>query len=44
MSEAVTVDPSRAPEPTADDCPNCETTLTNVQGIEACPDCRFTDF
>ncbi|EMA32148.1 hypothetical protein SAMN05444422_101232 [Halobiforma haloterrestris] len=24
-------------------CPRCGTTLSNVQGVDACPECRWTD-
>ncbi|SDQ26989.1 hypothetical protein [Natronobacterium texcoconense] len=24
-------------------CPRCETTLSNVQGVDTCPECRWID-
>lgn len=45
MSQAITLDPSeRTAEAERDtDCPNCGAGLTNVQGIDACTGCTWTD-
>ncbi len=32
----------RQPHHASRRCPRCDTTLTNVQGIDACPDCQWT--
>lgn len=33
----------RQPQHAARRCPNCEATLSNVQGVDACPDCEWID-
>lgn len=31
------------PHHAARQCPSCDTTLSNVQGVDVCPNCRWTD-
>lgn len=33
----------RAPQHAARHCPHCEVTLSNVQGVDVCPDCDWVD-
>ncbi|MCU4740811.1 hypothetical protein OB955_07295 [Halobacteria archaeon AArc-m2/3/4] len=33
----------RQPQHAARRCPDCEAVLSNVQGVDACPDCEWID-
>ncbi|WP_277410060.1 MULTISPECIES: hypothetical protein [Natrinema] len=33
----------RAPQHAASQCPRCTVTLSNVQGVAACPECNWVD-
>ena len=33
----------RPPQHASRPCPNCEATLSNVQGVAACPECAWID-
>ncbi|MGQ3411683.1 hypothetical protein [Natrinema versiforme] len=33
----------RAPQYAARQCPHCAATLSNVQGVDACPACQWVD-
>ncbi|SEW21391.1 hypothetical protein [Natrinema salifodinae] len=33
----------RAPQYAARRCPRCDVTLSNVQGVAACPECDWVD-
>ena len=43
MSKAITADPTDTAAPANDSCPDCGAALANVQGIDACVGCRYTE-
>ncbi|MFB6157212.1 MAG: hypothetical protein ABEJ34_05160 [Haloferacaceae archaeon] len=37
-------DPTTGLDADGDDCPNCDATLVNVQGLHACHDCAWVAY